>query len=675
MLERQSFFALAARDERSRPWATLLSGPLGFARWLDPKLLSVLARPQTGDALESVVTPGAAVAALGLDFESRARIHIQGHIQGSSPRGLEIASSRELSETRTEVHLRRRREGEASSRAVPALLMPRLDRECAALVAEADTVVLAHGGAGEGLCLSHRIGRPGFVLVVHETELLLGDVPGASELPDGESQAGLLFTDFERGALLQLTGTLEVLLDPTWSRRFPGADRALRFRIEDGRYLPRVLQDRWTLAALSPSVEGPPGPAREPSSEGPSGRILSVNLSMPETVRSGGRDVSTGIFKRPMASRRQLRRLNLDGDGQADLWGHGGAFRAVYLYPHEHYAYWAQELGRHDLQPGQFGENFTVEGLLEDEVHIGDVFRVGSALVEVTQPRVPCYKLAMKIGVEGFERAFQRTGRVGFYVRVLEMGEVGPGDALQLVGRDPHGMSVREVNDLLYHRPDDVEGARRALRMAALSPGWQGSFVERVQKAEDAGFRDFIVRQRVPESEGITSFYLEPLGGGELPDYPAGQFLTFELDVPGHDEKVYRTYSLSDAPRPDHYRVSIKRERPPGVPPGLASNYFHDHVQVGSVLRVAPPRGKFVLDLSQARNLVLLSAGVGITPLLSMLEAAMKAEYPQRVWFFHGARNGREHAFGARVRALEAEHPQLSVHVAYSAPREGEDLL
>jgi len=211
-------------------------------------------------------------------------------------------------------------------------------------------------------------------------------------------------------------------------------------------------------------------------------KLLSINVSPPKDVMHGSETVTTGIFKEPVEGRVMLGTLNLDGDGQADLVGHGGIYKAAYAYPVENYEYWKRELGRTDLAFGQFGENFTVEGMPEDEVYVGDVFRVGGALVEVTQPRVPCYKLGIKMGVRGFEKTFLASCRVGFYLRVLEEGKVGAGDALDRVRTDPARMTVREMCRLLYFDPENLEGARKALRIRALSPGWQQSFEERLAK-------------------------------------------------------------------------------------------------------------------------------------------------------------------------------------------------
>ena len=211
-------------------------------------------------------------------------------------------------------------------------------------------------------------------------------------------------------------------------------------------------------------------------------KLLSVNVSLPAEVLYRGKKITTGIFKKPVNGRVMLRSMNLDGDGQADLTSHGGIHKAAYVYSIENYDFWKKELGRTDFAFGQFGENFTVEGMPEDEIHVGDVFRVGGALVEVTQPRVPCYKLGIRMGLSQFVKMFLASCRVGFYLRVLEEGEVGAGDVFNRVRTDPERMTVREICHLLYFDPENLRGANKALRIRALSPGWQQSFVERLAK-------------------------------------------------------------------------------------------------------------------------------------------------------------------------------------------------
>lgn len=212
-------------------------------------------------------------------------------------------------------------------------------------------------------------------------------------------------------------------------------------------------------------------------------KLLSVNVSLPKEVPYRDKTTSTGIFKVPVSGRVMLRTLNLDGDGQADLKNHGGIYKAVYAYSIEHYDYWKRELGRNDFTFGQFGENFTVEEMLDDHIHIGDQFRVGTALLEVTQPRVPCFKLGIKMDSAQFAKLFLNSGRLGFYLRVLQEGEVGAGDNIERTTIGPERMTVREVCRLLYFDPQNLEGAKKALRVRALSPGWRGPFEERLSRA------------------------------------------------------------------------------------------------------------------------------------------------------------------------------------------------
>ena len=212
-------------------------------------------------------------------------------------------------------------------------------------------------------------------------------------------------------------------------------------------------------------------------------KLLSVNVSLGKDVPYKGKTVTTGIFKEPVNGRVMLRTLNLDGDRQVDLKGHGGPYKSVCVYSIEQYEHWQRELGRDDFRHGQFGENFTVEGMPDDKTHVGDVFRVGSALVQVTQPRVPCYRLGIKMESPEFPKRFLQSNRVGFYMRVLQEGEVGAGDLIDLVEEDPERITVEEMNRLLYFDPQNVEDAKRALRIDALSPGWRGSFEERLEKA------------------------------------------------------------------------------------------------------------------------------------------------------------------------------------------------
>jgi MOSC domain-containing protein YiiM len=207
-------------------------------------------------------------------------------------------------------------------------------------------------------------------------------------------------------------------------------------------------------------------------------RIASVNVGRPRTIRHEGRPLTTAIFKAPVAGPVAVGRTNLSGDQQADLSVHGGPDKAVYLYPGQHYPYWNRTLGRDDLGPAFFGENLTVEGMDEAGVMIGDVLRAGSALLEVSQPRVPCFKLNMRVGDPGFGKPFLASGRTGWYVRVLEEGELAAGDAIVREREGAGGMSVREVVALLPDgaAPEDLD---RAAALPALALGWRERFAHR----------------------------------------------------------------------------------------------------------------------------------------------------------------------------------------------------
>lgn len=214
-------------------------------------------------------------------------------------------------------------------------------------------------------------------------------------------------------------------------------------------------------------------------------KLLSINVSKPKPITYNGRIVYTGIFKEQVAGTVMLREKNIDGDGQGDLKVHGGTYKAIYGYPFEHYVHWQQVLNREDLSFGQFGENLTVEGMLESEVNIGDVFRIGSSVrLQITQPRVPCYKLGHKMGMAEFPKQFLESRRVGFYFRVLEEGEITAGDVISCVDTATDSMSVTEIVNLRYFDTNNYEMIAKARKLPALSPSWKEDFM-RILKAKD----------------------------------------------------------------------------------------------------------------------------------------------------------------------------------------------
>jgi MOSC domain-containing protein YiiM/predicted pyridoxine 5'-phosphate oxidase superfamily flavin-nucleotide-binding protein len=476
--EHQEFFSrlplliAGTIDSVGRPWASVLAGEPGFVRAAGSRTLHVTARPIYGDPLGEALVDGADIGALGLEFQSRRRNRVNGKMSRSSPDGFQIQIVQSFGNCPKYIQARQPAPGgdiESIGEKRPVHRGRALNKEQAAVVARLDTLFIASQFSEDaadwshGVDVSHRGGKPGFVLAAHETLLLIPDYSGNCMFNTlgniaMNPKCGLLFIDFDTGDTLQLTGEAEILLtgeaeilwEPAHTRRFPGAKRVLAFTVEESLQIERALPFAWEFQGYSPVLDEfeAVDTGGDAAAQLPPMTLRSVNVSMPKDIVHNGKTVTTGIFKEPVEGRVTLRRLNLDGDGQADLWGHGGAFRAVYAYSFENYAYWARELGRDDFTVGQFGENFTVEGMLEDDVHVGDVFRVGSALVEVSQPRVPCYKLAIKMGIEGFQNQFLASGRMGFYFRVLEEGEVGAGDTIQLVKRDPRAMTVRERQSL-----------------------------------------------------------------------------------------------------------------------------------------------------------------------------------------------------------------------------------
>jgi ferredoxin-NADP reductase/MOSC domain-containing protein YiiM/ferredoxin len=418
-------------------------------------------------------------------------------------------------------------------------------------------------------------------------------------------------------------------------------------------------------------------------------RLLSLNVGLPQEVSWRGRTVRTAIFKSPVEGRRRVRRLNVDGDGQADLVGHGGEHRAVYVYDRSAYEHWSEVLGRDDLVAGHFGENFTVEGMPDDEVCVGDRYRIGDAVFEVTQPRVTCFKVGLRLEEPRMPALLYSHGRPGFYLRVLEEGEVGAGDEIERIAVGPEAMSVRDVSALLYLPGHTPAGLRRALAIPALSQGWRGSFTALLEQHEKGasgnqglarpstppawpGLRRFRVAASSRESTSVRSFVLEPVDGEKLPDFLPGQFLALKLQSPEAPAALLRSYSLASPGDERGYRIGVKREAG-----GLGSAFLHERVAQGDVLEVGAPRGDFTLDIDQTGPVVLLSAGVGVTPVLAMLGALARAGSEREVWWVHGARNGAEHAFAAEARELLSRLPAARSHVRYSRPqpddRQGSD--
>jgi ferredoxin-NADP reductase/MOSC domain-containing protein YiiM len=402
--------------------------------------------------------------------------------------------------------------------------------------------------------------------------------------------------------------------------------------------------------------------------------LLSVNIGMPRDVRWQGKTIHTGVWKQPVHGLTLVRKLNIDGDGQGDLQGHGGEQRAVLVYQIQSYRHWAHHFGRNDFSCGQFGENLTVDGLPDSEVCIGDRYRIGEAEFEVTQPRVTCYRVGVRLGEPELPALLVSHHRPGFYMRVLTEGHVQAGDQIVKTKAGPHSLTVAETDALLYLPDRDLARLRAAADIPALSPGWQQSFRELLTAPDGAGtatpaagaepawtgFRPLRVTKVVSESLGVSSIYLQAADRKPLPRAQAGQYLTLRIAGAGQPAPV-RSYSLSSAPGTRTYRISVKHEDK-----GLASTYLTSKLRRGAIVDAAAPRGEFVLEAGSG-PVLLISAGIGVTPVLSMLHQLAAGHSAREVCWVHGARRPEEHPLASEAHQLLESLPHGREHVFYSA--------
>jgi ferredoxin-NADP reductase/MOSC domain-containing protein YiiM len=417
--------------------------------------------------------------------------------------------------------------------------------------------------------------------------------------------------------------------------------------------------------------------------------LVSVNVGLPKNVVWNGRTVYTGVWKQPVAGPRMVRRLNLDGDGQGDLGGHGGENRAVLVYQLDSYRYWSHELHRDDLQPGHFGENFTVEGLPDDEVCIGDRYRIGQAVFEVSQPRVTCYRVGLRLSEPRMAALLVSHHRPGFYFRVITEGQIEAGQDIVKVGSGPEQVSVAEIDALLYLPGHPRDALERALRIPALASGWKGSLQNLLTQAGTtstsagntgltaaasspppawAGFRSLKVTATHEESRTVRSITLADPDGSPLPTWRPGQSIAVRLSREDTHETLIRNYSLSNWAGSGNYRIGVKRETH-----GVASTYIHSHVAVGDILEVAAPRGTFFLTAAES-PVILLSAGVGVTPVLSMLHTLAATQSPRQVWWLQAARDPSQHPFASESRALLNRLNNGHLRIFYSRPEPADQL-
>jgi ferredoxin-NADP reductase/MOSC domain-containing protein YiiM len=411
--------------------------------------------------------------------------------------------------------------------------------------------------------------------------------------------------------------------------------------------------------------------------------VISVNVGRTRDVDWRGKKVTTAIWKEPVAGPVKVGRLGAEGDQQADRMGHGGEQRALFVYQVESYRYWQDFLGREEFVMGQFGENLTVSGMADDEVCVGDRYRVGGTVLEISQPRVTCYKVGIRLNDERMPALLVKHRRPGFYFRVIQEGVVSAGDGIEKLADGPGRMSVADIDGLLYTSEHPLEKLEQALRIGALSVGWRRSF-EALRDAATKpsagnvglsplgasaapawpGFRTLTVTAKRRESDDVVSFSLASEEGSPLPSARPGQYLTVRAKPCADGPAETRSYSLCGAQ--GIYRLGVKRD-------GKVSALLHDTVEEGGAIEAAAPQGAFVLGDEDA-PVVLMSAGIGVTPVLAMLQAESAASPGRPLWWVHSARDGGHHPFAAEVRDRLHEMRDGRSVVFYSRPAPSDEI-
>ncbi len=411
------------------------------------------------------------------------------------------------------------------------------------------------------------------------------------------------------------------------------------------------------------------------------GRVLEVCAGQAAPMDVQGERIVTGFDKGPVSGRVRVARDGLDIDEHVD--DALDRDRAVLLYQRCHYDAWDRELGR-ELAPGTFGENLTIDAVEDMGIALGAELRVGSALLRVTQPRIPCRKMAVRLNESAdFPARYLRSGRLGFFCAVLEPGEIGAGDEIALVSEGRTDLTVADMARILYLDGRDRHDLRRLIGVPELPETWRGKTrqaLDRLTALETdwPGLRPLGVTKTAREATDVLSIELEDPAGDELPAFEAGQFLPVAVEAEPGAPAAERNYTIVGRSRTGRgYRIAVKRETAPShasdVPDGLVSGYIHRALRAGSTVAARSPRGVFVVEPG-ARPVVLVSAGIGVTPMFAMLERLVREGAARDIYFLHCTRNSEHHVFGPAIRDLAAVDSRVHVHVSYTRPLPGDVL-
>lgn len=399
--------------------------------------------------------------------------------------------------------------------------------------------------------------------------------------------------------------------------------------------------------------------------------VTAVSTAMPQTVEIHGRPMLTSIVRSPHPGPLMFEATGPVGNRTAVHTEHVLATVA------ENYDYWTAQLGieRAAWPPSFWGENLTLSGLDENTLRVGDRLKIGaSAEFEVTSPRIPCQKLSWRLGQpDSFLRTLTDTGRTGFYLRVLKPGAIAAGDGVTLESPFPENIIVGDLSRLLNDFTADVTVLRRALNTPGLGHQASSMLRHRLTQMTDGarcklgrwpGWRTFVVQATAQETAGVRSIILRPADGEGLAEYQAGQFLTVRLRF-GDDDTITRVWSVSDYDEGGGtYRLTVRR-----TPQGRGSAHVHERLEVGDSLELRTPAGAFALDRSTVFRVTLISAGIGVTPLLSMLKAHARREDPSPLLWVHVTRNGDSHIFREEAEKALASHANFRSHIVYTQPR------